>query len=377
MTDANDGLRRYLAMRQQLDEAVRALRPHYGSIRQAAEAMRLARTNYASISEQLQASAAAASRVQRFIHESNRGLFELVDSIRVTKRDIGDLARIHESWKQELRSSIDSMAEVQAAAQLSVSSSIRWTAMAERLTLRLDADHIRSLASREIELLSQPFASFQTLASRFRDLSLAVRSITNVIELPAFVIPGASRELLTAGYGVATVLPDSEEAHADEAIVAEIQDEISSNVPALLRRVDPALEKMHQGSKEAVVGGSVDRSRHVLVSLRELWNHLIRMLAPDKLVLSWSCGMDDMLTSLGKPTRRARILYICREINSEPLSSFLVSDTRALLDYMDMLNRVHQADLGLTDQQLNALVLRTDSWVSFVIQLAMNGMDGT
>ncbi|MDE2874317.1 MAG: hypothetical protein OXU69_07450 [Gemmatimonadota bacterium] len=376
MTYTNDELRRYLAMRQQLDEAVRALRPHYGSIRQAAEAMQRARTNYANISKQLQASAAATSRVQRIIHESNRGLFELVDSIRGTKREFGDLARIHESWKQELRSSVDRMAQVQAAAQSSVSSSIRWTAMAERLTLRLDVDHIRSLASREIELLSQPLASFQTLASRFRDAALAVRSIENVIELPAFVIPGASREILTAGYGVATVLPDSEEAHADEAIVAEIRDE-TSNVPALLRRLDPALEKMYQGSKEALVGGSVDRSRHVLVSLRELWNHLIRMLAPDKMVLSWSCGMGDMVSPNGRPTRRARILYICREINSEPLSSFLVSDTKALLDYMAMLNRVHQADPGLTDQQLNALVLRTDSWVSFVIQLAMNGMDGT
>ncbi len=73
----------------------------------------------------------------------------------------------------------------------------------------------------------------------------------------------------------------------------------------------------------------------------------------------------------GKPTRRARIDYVCREFNHEPLSKFMLCDTKAFLEMVNFFNHVHQLDSGLTDPQLKALILRSDSWLMFVLQIAL------
>ena len=188
-------------------------------------------------------------------------------------------------------------------------------------------------------------------------------------------MPSASRELLTAGHAVASLSPDSDGADEDEEQVAVLGDvrDATSSVHKLLGGVDPALAKLYQGAREALFGGSVDRARHVLASLRELWNHLLRTLAPDEEVLPWTVGKDKAFMHNGKPTRRARLSYVCREINHDPLSDFLDSDTKAFLDYISFLNRVHAIEPGLSDGQLDALMLRTDSWLTFIVQVAAKG----
>jgi hypothetical protein len=53
-----------------------------------------------------------------------------------------------------------------------------------------------------------------------------------------------------------------------------------------------------------------------------LWNHLLRRLAPDDLVAAWIPGVSNQKDLLheGKPTRRARVLYVCRELNNDRLT---------------------------------------------------------
>ena len=137
----------------------------------------------------------------------------------------------------------------------------------------------------------------------------------------------------------------------------------------LLQGVDPTLVRLYIGAHDALSGKSVDRARHVLSSLRELWQHLLRQLAPDEHVLSWAPSDDKELRREGRPTRKARVLYICRTLNHAPLNDFVVADTRALVKFVDFFNRVHELDPGLTDKQLRALLLRTDSWLTYILQI--------
>ncbi len=51
----------------------------------------------------------------------------------------------------------------------------------------------------------------------------------------------------------------------------------------------------------------------ILASLREFWNHLLRRLAPDELVMKWVPEDDKDLLKDGQPTRRARF-YMCAAI---------------------------------------------------------------
>lgn len=73
----------------------------------------------------------------------------------------------------------------------------------------------------------------------------------------------------------------------------------------------------------------------------------------------------------GKPTRRARVLYVCRELNNAPLSDFLMHDTRALVKMIELFNRVHELETALTDEQLRAILLRTNSWLMYILQISV------
>lgn len=72
----------------------------------------------------------------------------------------------------------------------------------------------------------------------------------------------------------------------------------------------------------------------------------------------------------GKPTRRARVLYVCRKLNNDPLTDFLMHDTRALVKLIELFNRVHELETALTDEQLRAILLRTDSWLMYILQIS-------
>lgn len=75
----------------------------------------------------------------------------------------------------------------------------------------------------------------------------------------------------------------------------------------------------------------------------------------------------------GKPTRRARVLYVCRGLNNDALTDFLMHDTRALVKLIELFNRVHELETELTDEQLRAILLKTDSWLMYILQIRAGG----
>ena len=166
-------------------------------------------------------------------------------------------------------------------------------------------------------------------------------------------------------------------------MVIEVEQETSVCV-SLLESLDPALAVPYLGAREALESSNPDRVRHILVSLRELWNHVLHRLAPDHEMWCWvnSQGELDQLCKEGKLvyikngqyglTRRARILYICRELNHPPLADFLDQDTNALVKLVEFLQRVHKLESPLTEQQLRAILLRTESWLTYILQLSNN-----
>ena len=120
---------------------------------------------------------------------------------------------------------------------------------------------------------------------------------------------------------------------------------------------------MYIGACDAIFSNNPDRARHILSSLRELWNHQLRRLAPDELVATWIPGIANQKNLLheGKPTQCAKVRYICRGLSNDPLTEFLTHDTRALVKLIEFFNRVHELDTGLTDKQLRAIFLKNNS----------------
>ena len=266
----------------------------------------------------------------------------------------------------------DGAAQLAAAARLVLGNVTYRLTVAERLFAGIDLE-----APRLAVALQEPaFSKLQEVISgvtlKYERLADSIRSLHDLTHLPAFTLPGATREVFAIGHALQSIyITDQPESGSDESevqLVAEMEQEASGCI-ALLQAVDPSLALPYIGARDALRGSNPDRARHVLSSLRELWGHLLRRLAPDDRVLTWATSDDKELLHEGRPTRKARILYVCRSLNHHPLTDFVVQDTRALVKLVELFNRVHELDSELTDEQLRALLLRTDSWLMYILEI--------
>ena len=265
-------------------------------------------------------------------------------------------AASHHTWLRNLNSVADRLA------------------ISERLFSGVDLDAIyRSIAVPEIRILRLQ-DSINDMKAIYGKLAESIHRYPEITHLPRFVLPGATREVFVTGYAT-NVLGISDEADAEQddsleiqSVVDEVEEE-TSICASLLKGVDPALVRPYEGARDVLYGTNTDRARHFLSSQRELWNHLLRIIAPDEQVQEWIPKEGKDLLHEGKPTRKARILYLCRDLNHDSLTEFVVRDTQALVTLVNLFNRVHQLEPKLSDQQLRALQLRSDSWLTYILQI--------
>ena len=362
----------YLKIQEDMERMKRALRPSYLSVYEQMErALEPIRRQHLEISRSIELSGLASSRLAEIVHANQRWQ-DLIEQATVSGRAFEDIKRTHQTWLEGIKPIQDSIEQLQAAAKLSLSDIAYRMAVSERLFARIDFD-----AMRQAMVLPEPaFLKFQNVignvTSTYEKLAASVHVLPDLTYLPTFALPGATREVFITGYALDTIrVPEEPEDVEDASVVqliAEVEQETSGCI-GLLQAVDPALARPYIGAHDAFRGRNADKARHILSSLREFWNHLLHRLAPDEHVLSWISTEDKKLLYEGRPTRRARVLYVCRSLNHEPLADFVVQDTRALVKLVEFFNRVHELDLELTDEQLRAILLRTDSWLTYILQI--------
>ena len=141
------------------------------------------------------------------------------------------------------------------------------------------------------------------------------------------------------------------------------------SLEALLWEINPDLLNLLQGARQALNTGNPDRARHVTGSLRELMRYTLHELAPDDEIKAWN--INPRYYHKRKPTRRARLLYIYRKIDSDPLSEFVDKKVSSILVLIkELSNEVHAVPCRLTDQQLQGIVDYIESHLLFLLRLA-------
>lgn len=359
-------------------EAINKLaKPSYLSvIEQMERTLEPIRRQHLEISRAFEMSGAMA-RIQEIV-SANQHWQDLIKQATATSRIAESISAAHQSWLDTIKPiqhDFSHLSQLQASAKLALCDTSLRLAATERLMAGIDFDAIRSRFQIEMPVITGLESSIAHLAASYGGLAESLREISDITRLPAFVLPGATREIYTTSFALETLRPwderDEDEAETEIQFVAEAELETSGCI-ALLQQVDPGLARPYIGARDALYGNNADRARHILSSLRELWNHLLRRLAPDDLVAAWIPGVSNQKDLLhdGKPTRRARVLYVCRELNNEPLTDFLMHDTRALVKLIELFNRVHELETALTDEQLRAILIRTDSWLMYILQIS-------
>lgn len=156
---------------------------------------------------------------------------------------------------------------------------------------------------------------------------------------------------------------ESEEVERQVAIVLE--DELQ----AMLARLDPGLVNMIKGAREALHSTNADRVRHVITSYRELNTHVLHLLSPDRAVQAWSTSPDDFAN--GRPTRKARLRFICRNIKHGAFDDFVDKDIETMVQVFDFLNKgTHEITSNFTESQILALKVKAESTVQFMLAIS-------
>lgn len=228
------------------------------------------------------------------------------------------------------------------------------------------ADIINSLNSEisQKKHLNNYFESYTNLCNSFK-------TINDVTKLPDFILPQSNRENLFINYSLAHLEQKEIIADTENKKFIESECEIVKCEMAGLPKEFSDIANMLAGAKEALIGNNPDKIRHALVSLREAFTHVLHRVTPDNLILPWILNQKNANGYLhdNKPTRKARLLYICRNISHEPLTKFFEKDIEAALELINLFQRVHEATSSLSISQLKAIIVKTESALLFVIKV--------
>ncbi|TWU01441.1 pPIWI-associating nuclease domain-containing protein [Neorhodopirellula pilleata] len=141
------------------------------------------------------------------------------------------------------------------------------------------------------------------------------------------------------------------------------------DIDAALVSFDDRLLALINGARQALSSENPDRARHVTTSVRELFTQVLHGLAPDEEIKVWTSDKSHFHNN--RPTRRARLLYICRRFSCDPLTKFVEDDVRAALTLVDSLNAgTHVVESKLTPFQLEAIVYRMESLALFLLKIS-------
>jgi len=156
-----------------------------------------------------------------------------------------------------------------------------------------------------------------------------------------------------------------EETHQVEK---DVQQETESAIEELLGKLNVELMRLLHGARQSLESTNPDKVRHFATSLRELFTHVLHTLSPDDQVKNWSNSPTHY--DRGKPTRRARLLYICRSLNHGPFSDFLEKDIDAVLEFLKLFQRgTHEITPTYTDIQLKMMLVRMESALRILLEI--------
>lgn len=236
-----------------------------------------------------------------------------------------------------------------------------------------------------------------SLASQFRLLSLEAASIGSCIDASAYIandltstfskFTSSYRELIECipnipEHQIPFIAKHSPAEYLleinvlEQISVEDIEENEDTDGWGCLPSVDEELESFDDrllillnGARESLNSDNPDRARHVTTSVRELFTQILHGLAPDDKIRAWSGDKDHFHN--GRPTRRARLLYICRDLSCKPLEKFVENDVQAALTLVDSLNAgTHVVESKLTEHQLKAIVHRMESLVLYLINVS-------
>ena len=361
-------------MTRDLQRSLRALdvvRPQLATIANAVDLLNT--SGVADAIHQMQRQQAEVSRVLSLVNDTawQQDIFSVTRHLHELSRQMADtLDKAHHSWLSELGDVTERSTRLATIAKLTMSDISHHLATAKAFRDHIDFDSLGKALSIQKSIMADVQHSMATFTTSYHQLVESFEGVADVVALPSFVLPGATQEVSITGYALVVLHPETEEQEEAEVYSGFGGTPEDTNLIALLESMGMEFVDTYRGAVASLNGDNPDRSRHVLSSLRTLLDHLIRKLAPKDMVREWIVerGYSSYLDN-GIPTRRAQILYISKDIENGPLSKFIEADTKTVEELYSLYNRLHKLGTGISDPQLHAIVLRTESYIEYILRV--------
>jgi hypothetical protein len=204
--------------------------------------------------------------------------------------------------------------------------------------------------------------NFLEVSSKYLDLYAPVKG-----SVAAFSIPNPLNELTSLEYLNNSFLLRS--TYEPETIKDKHSDKLETN-EVLLRHLSwlkPDLKNIYIGALEALQSKNSDKVRHYTTSLRELFTHVLHLLSPDNKIKEWT--KDKNHYSNGRPTRKARLLYITRKFNNDKFEKFVNTDINATIEFIDLFQEgTHSIKSSYSESQLAIMKTKMEDTLVYLIE---------
>lgn len=306
------------------------------------------------------------------ISQANSRLATLFKEQNSLSKQVKEAFSINQHWLAEIQS-IKGLNSIEEASRIALSFHCDGIAHAALLAQeRLINSHWsvlgRSVFHKTGELTGV-LESFNVLTGSYNSLIHSFgEDKSNFVDFPPFVSGLPPVEILTCSDLIDTISREDPEERVEntDALENEIRDDIESSLDELLVHVNPEIKKLWLGAKSALSSTNPDKKRHVVVSLREMLTHVLHGIAPDSEVKKWTS--DPSYFHDERPTREARLLFVCRDINSGPFKEFVNKDVESHIKFIRLFQRgTHELNIDFTEQQLRTLFIRSEALARFLL----------
>jgi hypothetical protein len=161
---------------------------------------------------------------------------------------------------------------------------------------------------------------------------------------------------------------EDKEREERRGIRTDIKADAKQQLRPALQDLDPNLVKLWDGGLQAIGSTNPDKVRHFTASLRELVREVMHRLAPDQEIKRWNS--NPALYHQGRPTRKARLQYICRSIDQPIYKDFVAIDYKVFIQTIDGFNKgTHLSEADFTKEQLDSMETRTAQALLFLLRI--------
>lgn len=325
---------------------------------------------------------AFTAQLSTYAKQNQNTISSLIRSLDTFGSAKDHLASISNTWLHDINPAKDiaaAISDVLPNIQSQLDEIAAITKLADTTIVAIDWSHF-------YDRLAIPLETSQTFKSVFLNFSESYKSLIDSFRVNQFSIlnyPPDFTRLPTIEYFTSADLLESIvnedtipiEAENKQQLREELASETEDSLRAQLLSLNADLIRLWEGAISALKSDNPDRARHFATSLRELLTHVMHQLSPDGEIKKWN--PDPQLYDKNRPTRRARLLFICRNINHGPFSDFVEKDVEAVLAFVQLFQQgTHAIAIPYTENQLLALKAKMEGVIRFLISIALNPTDG-